>query len=95
MNRQADYLLALPVSSWAQHVESLKAGGEDLQAIESHLSAVIQRAALLEAYVSHRFNTGCGDQGHKPSAKRAKSVLVKVRKALGFSYPSNTPLEIT
>lgn len=84
-------LLNLPVSEWPQAINSTK---ESLQDIESELSALVQRATLLHTYLSHRYNTGCGDQGHESSAKKANSALVKVRKAMGFSYPKNTPLHI-
>lgn len=84
-------LLDVPVNQWAEVLETVKG---DRQELEAQLSAVIQRATLAEAYLSHRFNSGCGDQGHEASAKQANRVLVKVRKALGFSYPSNTPLSI-
>ena len=82
-------LLAKPIAQWPQYINSEK---RDLQEIEGELSTLIQRAALLESYIMHRYNTGCGDQGHAASAKHAGAVLVKVRRALGFSYPANTPL---
>jgi len=88
----AQTILAKPLAEWPQYLNSTK---QDLQEIESELSALIQRAVLLESYVSHRWNTGCGDQGHDASAKKANRTLVQVRKALGFSYPANTPLRIS
>jgi hypothetical protein len=87
----AQKLLSSPIVNWP----ALAAKAEAKQDIEQELSALIQRATLLEAYVSRRWNTGCGDQGHEASAKHAQRVLVKVRKALGSSYPKNTPLRIT
>ena len=83
-------VLQAPISEWPQLLLSVS----DTQGAESELTAMIQRAALLEAYLAHRYNTGCGDQGHNASAKHAGRVLVKIRKALGFSYPKNTPLRI-
>jgi hypothetical protein len=87
----ADKLLRRPIAEWPLAIQSTRG---DLQEIEGELSAMIQRATLLEAYLSHRYNTGCGDQGHEASAKHAQRTLVKVRKALGFSYPANTPLSL-
>ncbi len=83
-------LLSAPTSAWA----GLAAGLQHKQDVEAELSALIQRAALLEAYIARRWNTGCGDQGHEASAKHAGRVLVRVRKAIGYSYPGNTPLRI-
>lgn len=87
----AQKILKRPIAEWPLAILAARA---DLQDIESELSALVQRAALLEAYLSHRYNTGCGDQGHGPSARYANRVLVKVRKALGYSYPANTPMQI-
>lgn len=64
-----------------------------LSDIESELQALVQRATLMSVYIGHRYNTGCGDQGHKESARVANRALVKVRQALGFSYPASTPLQ--
>lgn len=84
-------LLAAPVVEWEERAAAIK----DKQALEAELSALIQRAALLEAYISRRWNTGCGDQGHEASAKHANRTLAKIRRALGFSYPDNTPMRIS
>ncbi len=84
-------ILTAPLSEWPQRINATKG---DLQEIEGELSGLVQRAALLHEYIAHRFNTGCGDQGHEASAKHANRTLVKIRKAMGFSYPNNTPLSI-
>ena len=85
-------LLNRPISEWQDALEAASAGAR--QETEEELSALVQRATLLEAYVAHRWNTGCGDQGHESSATEAQRVLVRVRKALGFSIPANTPLRL-
>jgi hypothetical protein len=90
MNTKTKKLLKSPIAEWPQLVSSTAAAAaapNDLQETESELSALIQRATLLETYISHRYNTGCGDQGHDKSAKIANKTLTKVRKALGFAYP--------
>ena len=87
-------LLAKPIVDWQSRLECPSISAGHRQDLESELSALIQRAVLLEAYVSRRFNTGCGDQGHATSAKHARATLVKVRRALGYSYPANTPAHI-
>lgn len=91
MKNTAQKILNRPIAEWPQALNATRAS---LQDIESELGALIQRAALLHAYVSHRFNTGCGDQGHDESAKHAHKQLISVRRALGFSYPAQTPLSI-
>jgi len=72
------------MAEWPQYCNSSK---QSLQDIASDLSGLIQRAALLYEYVEHRWNTGCGDQGHEDSVKEANKALTRVRKALGFTYP--------
>lgn len=93
MNKRTLKLLETPVSQWPQALNSHK--GSSLQDVEAELSALVQRAALLHAYVSHRYNTGCGDQGHDASAKKANAELVKIRRAMGFSYPQNLSISIS
>ena len=95
MKTSAQKILERPVAEWPLAILSQqgKTVGA-LQDVENELAALVQRAALLHAYLAHRYNTGCGDQGHKASAKYANTTLVQVRRALGFSYPKNTPLTI-
>jgi hypothetical protein len=81
-------LLNRPLNEWREALEAAKASGANLQEIEGNLSAMVQRAALLESYISRRFNTGCGDQGHEASAKHANKTLTKIRVAMGYSYPA-------
>lgn len=98
LSTQTEKILLAPVSEWPQLINSDKRRGRvvgSLQEMESELSALVQRAALLEVYLSHRYNTGCGDQGHEDSAKKANRSLLKVRKALGFSYPDRLPVSIS
>ena len=64
------------------------------QELESDLSALVQRAALLYAYVSERYNNNATDIGHDSAARRANKTLVKIRKAMGFTYPSRAALQI-
>ncbi len=90
MNTQK--MIGQPIANWQSILENK--GLPNLQAVESELSAIIQRATLLEAYISHRYNTGCGDQGHDKSAKVANRTVVRVRKALGFTYPERTGIRI-
>ena len=82
---KAQELLKAPLIEWPERAEKLDI--QVKQEVENELSAVIQRATLLEAYVARRWNTGCGDQGHSSSAKHANNTLVKVRRALGYTYP--------
>jgi hypothetical protein len=78
---QAQELLDTPLSKF----DSLPSRGT--QDLASELNALVQKAVLLAAYLDHRYNTGCGDQGHAASAKKANRALKLVRKALGFTYP--------
>ena len=85
-------LLNAPPNEWEERASKLN--DMEKQDVEHDLSALIQRATLLESYVSHRWNTGCGDQGHNKAAKKANKTLTAVRRALGYSYPDRTPLRL-
>lgn len=65
---EGSQVLERPIVDWP---ELLSSKTIDLQELEGQLNSQIQRATLLEAYISHRFNTGCGDQ--------TKSRLASVR----------------
>jgi hypothetical protein len=48
----------------------------------------VQRLALISAYVNARFGgDGCGRKEHAYAVTVAMKQLVKIRKALGYSYP--------
>lgn len=83
-------VLAGPIAEWPMRLMSVP----DRQSAEQELTALVQRAALLSAYLSHRYTTGCGEQPHESSARHANRVLVRIRRALGYSYPSNTGIRI-
>lgn len=56
--------------------------------LESELDAIAARAAMLAGYIGKRAGTdGCGKSTHQDAAKAANKRLVKVRMALGFTYP--------
>jgi len=95
MKTNAQKILARPIAEWPQAINSARGKTVGaLQDIETELAALVQRAALLHSYVAHRYNTGCGDQGHTASAKAANRNHITIRKALGFTYPKNTSLHI-
>jgi hypothetical protein len=79
-------ILERQISEWPQAINATRA---NLQEIESELAAITQRAALLHGYLSHRYNTGCGDQGHEDSARIANRNLTKIRKAMGYTMPES------
>ena len=85
MKTPAQKILARPIAEWPQAINSTLG---NLQQIESELSGCVQCAALLQSYLSYRYNTGCGDHGHDRSARHANKELVKIRRAMGFSYPN-------
>ena len=45
---------------------------------------------MLAQYISTRAGTdGCGKKEHKDAVKACNRQLVKVRRALGYSYPNS------
>lgn len=90
MNTATMKILKRPIAEWPLAILATKT---NLYDVETDLAALIQRAALLHGYLSHRYNTG-GDKGHKASAQQANRELVMVRKALGYSDPKASPMRI-
>lgn len=87
--------LELPPCEWAAAIEkTYRKDPQSLQALEIATFAIAKRAALLGAYIAHRYNTGCGDQGHEASAKIASRTIKRIRKVLGYSYPNATDIRI-
>lgn len=84
MTTSALKILESPISEWPQRLNSSRASYHDLEAT---LSTIAQRAALLSAYIMHRYTSGCGEHTHKDSAAYANRTLIKVRGALGYTYP--------
>lgn len=95
MNPKTLRLLKRSANDWPQHLKRLQGTKPGAMAdVASELAALIQRAALLHAYVEHRYNTGCGEHNHVDSAKKANRMLVRVRRALGYTYPENVGIRI-
>ncbi len=90
-NQIAKNILETSIAEWPQVIRASRA---DLQDVEQHLAALIQRATLLHAYIGHAHTSGCGEQPHEASAKHANKALAKVRAAMGYSYPKNLPVSV-
>lgn len=74
------FLEIAPVK-WAEIIDEMTPN--ERQEIESGLDFMCSRAALAAHYVSCRANGA----EHGAAVKLARKVAIKVRKALGFSYP--------
>lgn len=88
MNKATQRILMRPIAEWPQAINSTRA---NLQEVERDLAALIQRAALLNAYVER---IAFGGAEHAFAAKSANKQLIRIRRAMRFSYPSQTPLSI-
>lgn len=91
MKQNIEKILLSPIAEWRQILEA--SSRLDLQDIEESLSDRIHRQVLLHAYLAHRFNAVSGDRSHEESARHANRELVKICRAMGFSYPANVPLQ--
>jgi len=58
---------------------------EVIRRLDDHM----QHCARLRGYLDARYGSGCGDQGHETGVKWSNALVKKVRKALGFTLPSN------
>jgi hypothetical protein len=78
--------MALPLVEWEKIVDAMT--GPERGNLERELAGILQRAAMAQAYLQYRYGNGCGDQGHTAASKAANKQLTKVRKVVGYSYPS-------
>ncbi len=60
---------------------------EKLQTLERELDHLATVAAARGEYISMRYGSGCGDQGHDSAKKSMEKTRKKVRRALGYAYP--------
>ena len=78
--------LGLPPINFDAAVSSMSS--EEKQELGRWLDSVCERAALLSGYLDARGAAGCGDNGHADGVQQAGCKLIRVRKALGFTYPN-------
>ena len=88
MNKATRRILARPIAEWPQALNSTRA---NLHEIERDLAQLVQRAALLNAYVER---IACGGADHTFAARSANRQLVRIRRAMRFSYPNQLPISI-
>lgn len=62
--------------------------------VAKELECVALTAVWRAAYVEARYGSGCGDQGHETAVRDANKLLVKVRKAMGFTYPEKGTINV-
>lgn len=83
--RELMNIVESPPVEWQGRCDSMTSQQKD--AMIRELDSLIQRMAMLSAYVGRRYGYGCGDQGHDSGVKEANKRLTAVRKALGYTYP--------
>lgn len=78
-----ELLLSAPVY-WREKVESLSS--DERHKFADDLNHLAQCAALLATYLEERTEMN----NHETAVKKANKVKIKVRKALGYSYPAGS-----
>lgn len=78
-------LLESDPKTWPKAISNL--GAATRLEVEGEAGLLAQRAALLAEYVSHR----AAYSGHCFAAKKANSLLRKVRRTMGYAIPSCLP----
>lgn len=80
--------LERPPAEWSQAICYEKESKTDYEVLCHHLESLACDAAMLSAYFETRMGvTGVGPKSHEVAVKAANKRLVKIRRALGFSYP--------
>jgi len=81
LGRTLKSLTKLPPVKWDRRVSSLSS--TDQLELNRAVESDAQRLILLGEYLSSRSN----GQDHAGAVKRANARVVKVRRAMGFTYP--------
>jgi hypothetical protein len=88
--RLARWLKTAPVD-WHKRTEQYFHQPEridEIRQICSEIDTTMQRSAMLRAYLETRLGLdGTGAHPHKDGVKEANRLLVKIRRALGYTYP--------
>jgi len=86
---EVNRLLALPRERW-EKIDKAALEPFTLQEITGQLDAVAQRAVQLSEYLDwHMDGFGCGTHSHGDAVKAANRKLIRVRNAMGFTYPKH------
>lgn len=91
MHAKTKSWLNTPPAQWSQRLRSRAAG--NTADVTREIERVMQRGAMLAAYLDAR---AAGSE-HVAAVKAANRKLVRVRRAMGFSYPESmtfTPREL-
>jgi len=93
VREEADVLLdALLNSAPVERNQLVMASPDTLHRAITGLDALIEKATRLRGYLDGRYGHGCGDQGHGSAVKESNRLVVKVRRALGFTFPERGAL---
>lgn len=82
-------LLQLTPSEWQGVADKLTSS--KMQDLSQILDAIAQRAALLGEYLDVR---SYGMRDHEGAAKEAEKRLVRIRKAMGYTYSDRVGIRI-
>jgi hypothetical protein len=85
---RTSHALSLPPIEWQAWLERQRKHRrfDVLQTIRGELEAMSQRAVLLAEYIDQS-----SYHDHDAAVKEANKKLVRVRKAMGYAYPSRGP----
>ena len=87
-------LLRLPPVQWERELARPKYKDINWQSLVIGLNGEAQRQIFLAEFLAERTgHYGCGVRDHADSVREANKVLVKVRKAMGYSYPKMGTLQ--
>lgn len=88
MNKLALKWVHTPPIDWSKSLGFKLYQPDSWQELCSAIDGLIERLVMVRAYIEARTGAdGCGRKDHAEGADAANKALVKIRKALGFSYP--------
>jgi hypothetical protein len=72
-------------NEWDKLLEGMSPS--DIQFLSNEACAIAQWMALFSVYLGYRGGFGTGDHGHEIALKAMAMDRMKIRRALGYSYP--------
>lgn len=80
--------LTTPPAKWSQALCYKRWQAQSWHDLAGDLDFIVQRAAMLAEYIATRKGMdGTGTREHAEAMKAANKLLVKIRRALGYTYP--------
>jgi hypothetical protein len=95
MNSIISSLLDLPACDWQSAIDTFSSASNLNDTLRAELDDTAERCAYLAEYISQRAGiAGTGNKTHTQAAKAARKQMMKVSKALGYTFADRRAFNI-